>query len=401
MELSMGKKYHLFREEVRDFLEDSLTDDLRSDALLATSIFPDVERSLSWQRILNEKGWAAPNWPVEYGGTGWDPMQCLVYSEEAARAKAPRIIPMGIAMCGPCIIGCGTEEQKAHYLPKILNTEHVWCQGYSEPNSGSDLASLTCSAESDGEDYIVNGSKIWTSLAHQSNHIFCLVRTSNEGRPQQGITFLLIDMNTPGVTVDPILNLNRFHEQNSVFFDNVHVPKSNCIGQENGGWAVAKYLLKFERGEVLGPHTLVAQIEIIREAAKMQPTQDGSPLSKDQTFKRKLAKVEIDLQALVFSDHRMRSAKSPNDEPLGGASFIKILYSDLAQRMSTLHVEASGVNSMIFQPEALVPGNTVKALATETTKTAMARHLDNRATSIFAGSNEILRNIITKSVLGL
>lgn len=401
MEHSIDKKHSSFREEIRGFLQEHLTDDLRADAILATSVFPDVDRSLAWQRILHKKGWAAPNWPQKYGGPDWDTLQRHIFAEESVRAKAPRLIPMGIGMCGPAIIGCGSEEQKAHYLPKILSTEHVWCQGYSEPNAGSDLVSLSCSAVSDGDDYIINGSKIWTSQAHYATHIFCLVRTSTEGRPQQGVTFLLIDMNTPGITVNPILNLNRFHEQNSVFFDNVRVPKINRVGAENDGWTVAKYLLQFERGESLAPTTLADHIEMIKVAAKSQRVEDGSLLSEDQTFKRNLAKLEIDMQALIFTDHRLRSADTPAQEPLGGASLMKIIYSEMTQRISALHVEVSGINNLYFQPEALVPGNTVQALAHETTITAMARHLDSRAVTIFGGSNEIQRNIITKSVLGL
>lgn len=401
MEHSTDKYYGSFHGEICDFLEKNLTDNLRSDSILATSVFPDVERSLTWQRILHKQGWAAPNWPQQYGGPGWDTTQRHIFAEESARAKAPKLIPMGIGMCGPAIIGCGSEEQKAHYLPKILSTEHVWCQGYSEPNSGSDLASLSCAAVSDGDDYIVNGSKIWTSQAHDATHIFCLVRTSNEGKPQQGISFLLIDMNTPGITVNPILNLNRFHEQNSVFFDNVRVPKINRVGAENDGWTVAKYLLQFERGESLVPTLLADHIEMVKAAAITQVTEDGSLVADDQTFRRKLAKLEMDVQALMATDHRLRSAKTPAEVPLGGASLMKIIYSDMTQRISALHIEVSGLNNLYFQPEALAPGNTAQALAHETTKTAMARHLDSRSVTIFGGSNEIQRNIITKSVLGL
>lgn len=401
MEHLTDTNYSLFREEIRRFLDENLTDDLRSDSILATSVFPDVERSLTWQRILHKRGWAAPNWPQKYGGPNWDTAQRHIFAEESARAKAPKLIPMGIGMCGPAIIGCGSEEQKAYYLPKLLSTEHVWCQGYSEPNSGSDLASLSCAAVSDGDDYIINGSKIWTSQAQDATHIFCLVRTSTQGKPQQGISFVLIEMNTPGITVKPILNLNRFHEQNSVFFDNVRVPKVNRVGAENDGWTVAKYLLQFERGESLGPTLLADHIEMVKAAANTQRTEDGSLLSEDQTFRRKLAKLEIDMQTLMSTDYRLRSAQTPAEMPMGGASLMKIIYSDMTQRISALHVEVSGINNLYFQPEVLVPGNTVPALAHEATKTAMARHLDSRSVTIFGGSNEIQRNIITKSVLGL
>lgn len=397
----MDNKHVAFRQEVLDFLKETLTEDLRADATLATSVFPEVNRSLQWQRILHAKGWAAPNWPQEYGGPDWDTTQRHIFATECARAKTPRLIPMGIGMCGPAIIGYGTPEQKSHYLPKILSAEHIWCQGYSEPNAGSDLASLSCAAVPDGDNYIVNGSKIWTSQAHHATHIFCLVRTSSQGRPQQGISFLLIDMKTPGITVKPILNLNRVHEQNSVFFDNVRVPKANRIGAENDGWTVAKYLLQFERGESLNPTVLADQIDMIKAAAKTQRTENGSFLYDDKSFRRKLAKLEIDMHSFISTDHRLRSAKTPADEPLGGASLMKIVFSNMSQRVSALHVEVAGIDNLYFQPEALVPGNNVQALAHETNVTAMGRHLDGRSTTIFGGSNEIQHNIITKSVLGL
>lgn len=401
MHINFDPKYDLFREEVSAFLAEKLTDDLRAEARLATSIFPDAALSLEWQRILHKKGWAAPNWPVEYGGTGWDPTQRFIYVSEATAAHAPRIIQMGIGMCGPAIIGFGTAEQKAHYLPKMLSTEHVWCQGYSEPGAGSDLAALTCSAVRDGDDYVVNGAKIWTTMAHDATHIFCLVRTSTEGRPQQGISFLLIDMSSPGISIKPILNLNRFHEQNSVFFDNVRVPVANLIAGENAGWTVAKYLLEQERGEVLGPHSLVDQIGVIRNAARARQMPNGATLYDDPGFRRRLAALDVDLQALVYTDHRMRSAGSPEHEPLGGASMIKVLYSELAQALSALRVEAAGPQSLVFQPDALTPGNNVAPLVDPLSRTAMPQHLNNRAASVFAGSDEVQRNIVAKSVLGL
>ena len=401
MEQVLDDTYSAFRDEVRAFLQANLTDDLRAEAILATSVFPDVERSLKWQRILNDQGWVAPNWPAEYGGPGWDTTQRHIFATECARAQAPRLIPMGVGMCGPAIIGHGTEEQKAYYLPRILSGEHVWCQGYSEPNSGSDLSSLSCAAVSDGDDYIVNGSKIWTSQAHFATHIFCLVRTATTGRQQQGITFLLIDMKTPGITIKPIHNLNRHREQNTVFFDNVRVPKANRIGAENDGWTVAKYLLQFERGESVVPTVLLDQIERIHLAAGTQRTEDGGLLSDDPAFRRKLARLEIDMQAFIGLDHRLRSAKSPADGPMGAASLMKIAYSNLSQKVTALQVEVAGLNGLYFQPEVLVPGNTAEPLADPQTITAMPRHLDARATTIYGGSNEIQYNIISKAVLGL
>ncbi|WP_293677238.1 acyl-CoA dehydrogenase family protein, partial [uncultured Phenylobacterium sp.] len=242
-----------FRDEVRTFLDEHLTPELRQAAARTTSVFTEPRYSLPWQRILHARGWVAPSWPVEYGGTGWNEVQRSIFAAECARASAPGLAPMGLRMAGPVIMGYGTEEQKAHYLPRILSGEDYWCQGYSEPGSGSDLASLQLQAISDGDDYVLSGSKIWTTHAQHANRMFLLARTSREGKNQQGITFLLMDMATPGITVKPIITLAGEHEVNQVFFDNVRVPKSGRLGQENQGWTVAKYLLEFERGGAYAP----------------------------------------------------------------------------------------------------------------------------------------------------
>ena len=248
MDLRVPEQERHFREEVRAFLDESLTPEILEAGRKTTSVFAPVKEAMAWQRLLHAKGWAAPHWPKEYGGTGWSVGQRAVFAEELVRAEAPPLIPMGLQMCGPCLIGFGTEEQKAHYLPRILSGEDVWCQGYSEPGAGSDLASLKTFAESDGDDYVINGTKIWTTYAHHANRMFLLVRTRRDGKPQAGITFLLLDMNTPGITVEPIVGLDEVPEQCQVFFDNVRVPKRNRVGEENDGWTVAKYLLTFERG---------------------------------------------------------------------------------------------------------------------------------------------------------
>ncbi len=236
-----------FRQEVRGWIAANLTDDLRDAAARATSVFVDKPHAMAWQAILHRHGWAAPHWPREYGGTGWDETQRHIFDSELAAAGAPSLSPMGLRMVAPCIMRFGTPEQKAHYLPRILSGEDFWCQGYSEPQAGSDLASLSLRAERDGDDYVLNGSKIWTTHAHFANRMFCLVRTSRDGRPQQGITFLLLDMALPGIEVRPILTLSGDHDFNQVFFDNVRVPQSGRLGEEDQGWGVAKYLLEFER----------------------------------------------------------------------------------------------------------------------------------------------------------
>ena len=272
MDISLTPAELAFRDEVRSFLDQHLTADLRRAGRLMTSVFADFSAAMAWQKILHEqKGWAAPHWPEQFGGTGWTVMQHYIYSEECAKAEAPALLPMGLQMLGPLLCGKGTPEQQAQYLPRMLTGEDFWCQGYSEPGSGSDLASLACKAERDGDHYVLNGSKIWTTYAHHANRMFCLVRTDNSGKPQQGITFLLLDMNTPGITVDPIWSFTEEHEQNQVFFENVRVPVANVIGRENDGWTVAKYLLEFERGGTaygprmrvgLGPRRTIAWLRL-------------------------------------------------------------------------------------------------------------------------------------------
>ncbi|HVK40991.1 MAG TPA: acyl-CoA dehydrogenase family protein, partial [Phenylobacterium sp.] len=266
MNLDLTGEELAFRQEVRSFLETSLTPELREVGRRATSVFTDKRHSLAWQKILHARGWAAPSWPVEYGGPGWSVMERHIFAAECARASAPNLAPMGLRMVGPVIMGFGTPEQKAHYLPRILSGEDYWCQGYSEPQAGSDLAALRLRAVRDGDHYVLSGSKLWTTHAHRANRMFCLVRTSAEGKPQAGITFLLLDMATPGVRVRPIITLAGEHEVNEVFFEDVRVPVSGRVGEENKGWTVAKYLLEFERGGGSAPG-LQVMLDRVRDAA--------------------------------------------------------------------------------------------------------------------------------------
>ena len=401
MDLTIPPEYHQFREEVRAFLEENLTDDLREDGRLATNVFPNPERSIAWQKICYRKGWGAPSWPIEYGGTGWDLLQRGIYAEESLKANAPQAWTSGLQMCGPCIMGFGTDAQKAFYLPRILSGQDWWCQGYSEPGSGSDLASLKTSAVADGDDYLVNGTKIWTSLAQHANRMFCLVRTSTEGRPQAGITFLLIDMDTAGITVKPIIGLDFAHELNTVFFDNVRVPKANRVGAENQGWSVAKYLLEFERGGAMFAPLLYHRLDLIRQAAKQETTADGGTLYHDRVFQRKLAAIEIEVAALEFTEHRLRAALSGGESPGPYSSLIFIRGNELTQTVSELFIETVGTHALPLQPEALIPGNEFDAIGPQYAITAMPRYLNGRATTIYGGSSEIQRGIIAKTVLGL
>lgn len=404
MQDATSQHYRAFREEVRRFIEDNLTDEMREAGRLQTG-FPNVEQSIAWQKVRHQRGWAAPSWPKEYGGPGWDEIQQSIFREEACKANAPTEHLQSLMMCGPCLMGHGSQEQKDYYLPKILSGEHIWCQGYSEPGAGSDLASLTTSAvveaDSDGDDYIVNGQKIWTSNAHEATHMFCLVRTSTQGRPQQGITFLLIDMQTPGITVEPIISLSGVHEQNTVFLDNVRVPQVNRVGEENDGWTVAKYLLEFERGTLVISPMLRKNLGLVRLSAANETTADGQALLDDRVFRRKLAELEIDMDILEFNENRLISAAAEGHSPGLLASLVKIVSGELVQGIDKLGTEAAGLHSLVFQPEAMVPGNRADVVGPDHALIAMPRYLDNRGVTIAGGSSEVQRNILAKSVLGL
>jgi len=400
MNLDLSPEERAFRDEVRAFLDASLTPELREAGRRVTSVFTEKRYSLAWQKILHGRGWVAPSWPKQYGGTGWSDMQRYIFSAECARAGAPGLAPMGLRMVGPCIMRYGTEAQKAHYLPRILSGEDYWCQGYSEPGSGSDLASLQMKAVSDGDVYVLNGSKIWTTHAHLANRMFCLVRTRFDGKPQAGITFLLLDMATPGITVKPIITLAGEHEVNQVFFDDVRVPKSGRLGEENDGWTVAKYLLEFERGGGSGAGLKIA-LGRIRDLASKQNGDDGERLIDDESFASRLAAASIAVEAIEMTEHRVMSALSAGKNPGPASSMLKMQGTEAMQRLDELAIEAVGVHAAVDQPEARVPGSNVAPIGPPEGMLAMARYLNNRAASIYGGSNEIQRDIIARLVLGL
>lgn len=393
--------YTNFRAEIRAFLEESLTDDMREAGRLNTNPFPDLKQVIAWQKARHRRGWAAPSWPREYGGPGWDEIQQTIFREEACKLDAPGEHVQSLMMCGPCLIGHGSQEQKDYYLPRILSAEHVWCQGYSEPESGSDLASLKTTAVPDGDDYIVNGAKIWTSDAHRATHMFCLVRTSNEGRPQQGITFLLIDMKTPGITVKPIINLAGVHEQNTVFFDDVRVPQRNRVGDENHGWTVAKYLLEFERGTQCLAPVLRKRLENIKKSAASECNAYGSRLLDDPAFRRKLAKMRIELHVLDSYEQQIIVMVAAGNCPGMSAPVVKNMGMELLQNFDKLAIEAAGLHTLVSQPEALEPGNSVARIGPDYALTPTPRYLSNRGLTIASGTSEVQRGIIAKSVLGL
>jgi len=400
LNLELSPEEAAFRDEVRAFLDTALTPELRAAGQRTTSVFTDKRYSIEWQKILYAKGWVAPSWPKEYGGTGWNEMQRYIFARECARAGAPGLAPMGLRMVAPAIMRFGTAEQKVHYLPRILSGEDYWCQGYSEPGSGSDLASLQLRATSDGNDYILNGSKIWTTHAQWADRIFCLVRTRADGKPQAGITFLLIDMKSPGISVKPIVTLAGEHEVNQVFFDDVRVPKANRLGEENQGWTVAKYLLEFERGggSAAGLKVSLARIRAIAET---EPGDDGCMLIENSSFSSKLAAAEIVIEAVEMTEHRVMCAFSAGANPGPASSMLKAQGTEAMQRLDELAIEACARYATVEQSEARKVGSNVTPVGPAHSLFAMPRYLNNRAASIYGGSNEIQRNIIAQLVLGL
>jgi len=389
-----------FTDEVRTFLSENLTPDLRRAGEMCAGIYADQPVAVEWHRILNAQGWAVPAWPVEYGGTGWDLDQHAVFQREQTLAGAPVVTPNATRMVGPVVMAFGTQAQKDHYLPRIRTGDDWWAQGYSEPGSGSDLASLQCRAERDGDDYVINGSKIWTTHAQWSNKIFCLVRTDTSGKPQQGITFLLFDIDLPGIEIKPLISISGDHEFNQVFFDDVRVPVSGLLGEENDGWTVAKYLLQHERG---GSYAVGLKIRLqkISDFAATEVSGNGTTLADDPDFKRAVAATRIELDVLEGFEQRLFSAVR-SGEPIGSlSSAIKVRGTEMRQRVTELGIEAVGYYGLPYQPEARTFRSNVEPLGSALAATSMPQYLNDRAASIYAGSNEIQRNIMSKAVLGL
>ena len=364
MNIKLAREDEAFRGEIRAFLDGSLTETLRDAARKRTSLWQDIDASMKWQRILYAKGWAAPDWPVKFGGTGWSLVQRYIFAQECARAEAPALIPMSLRMCGPMLIGYGTDKQKSHYLPRILSGEDIWCQGYSEPSSGSDLASLQTRAVANGDDYVVNGTKIWTSYAQHANMMFALVRTKTDGKKQEGISFLLIDMTTPGITVRPIINIAGVHELNQVFFEDVRVPIVNRVGKENDGWTVAKYLLEFERfsmGSVELRRTL-GRIEALSKTTRS----DGESLRNNSDFIRNLKYLQVKATMLEASEQRVLANLSAGKPPGPVSSALNSQNAEILQETDTLGLEALGYYANPYQPTALEVGQTSRRLDRQT-----------------------------------
>lgn len=393
MDLSYTQDEQDFRQEVRSFFEENLPKDISDQVRTGRELNKaDIER---YQAILNKQGWLAPTWPREHGGAEWSPVQRHIFEEEACAAHAPATLPFGVYMLGPVLLKFGSPEQCATILPRILSGEDWWCQGYSEPGAGSDLASLKTRAIRDGDHYIVNGQKTWTTLGQHANKIFCLVRTSTEGKPQQGISFLLIDMDTPGIELRPIRLIEGGFEVNEIFFTDVKVPVSNLVGEENQGWTIAKYLLGHERTNIAG---VGGAQEALRQviALARTTTRAGRRLIDDPLFAARLARVQIDLEAMTVTNLRMLADAAQGGAPGAEASMLKIKGTVIRQELDDLARRALGPAAAPMASDELA--NTLPTADAE--QRNAATYFNNRKISIFGGSNEIQRNILTQITMG-
>ena len=407
MDLEFSKEDLAFRDEVRAFIAEAFDDDMRAHSAQSKNAHIDKAGQVRWLKRLNDKGWIAPDWPKEYGGTGWSHAQKYIFDMEMALAGAPSTSNMGLKMCAPVVMAFGTPEQKAQHLPKILSTDAWWCQGYSEPGSGSDLASLSMKAERDGDYYVLNGSKIWTTYAQWADWMFCLVRTSNEDIRQKGISFLLLEMNTPGITIVPLPTLDGppegDQEINQVFFENVRVPVANRIGEEGQGWTYAKYLLQFERGNPYAAG-LTNQLNKVRKIASLEPSDGGGRMIDDPDFRKKLSEMQIKVDVLNATELRMFSARTSGEAMGAASSMLKLEGSQAQQAVTELALEAAGIYAQPFVRDtwAEIRGERNEPRAgPDYAATLAPTYFNYRKTSIYAGSNEIQHNIMAKMVLGL
>ena len=398
MNVNFTEKELAFREEVRAFFKDKYPADIK--AKQAQGVYLSKADHVAWQKALFDQGWAGINWPVEHGGTGWSQTEKYIYANEAAEAKAPRIIPFGLSMVAPVIYTYGNEEQKARFLPDILASNVWWCQGYSEPNSGSDLASLKTKAVRDGDHYIVSGTKTWTTLAQHADWIFCLVRTDDSGRKQEGISFLLIDMNDPGVTVTPIITIDGIREINEVHFDSVRVPVSNLIGEEGKGWTYAKVLLTHERTGIARVAESKARLKSIKKMLDETPA-GVEDVRSNSVFMARLLEIEVELKAIEYTELRVLSSVSTGKAPGPESSILKIKGTEIMQALDEIVVEIAGIYALPFVPEQYQAGFDGESVGPLFAAKAAPVYYNNRKVSIYGGTNEIQKNIIAKQVLGL
>ena len=398
MELGFTKEELAFRDEVREFIDANLPDRIRDK--LKDGRHASKEDMVEWTRILHKKGWSVPKWPVEHGGCDWTPIQQYIFSEELAAAPAPEPLPFGYSMVGPVIYTFGNQKQKDYYLPRIADLTDWWCQGFSEPGAGSDLASLKTRAVRDGDHYIVNGQKTWTTLGQHADWIFNLVRTDTDVKKQEGISFLLIDMKTPGITVRPIQTIDGGHEVNEVFFDDVKVPVENLVGEENKGWDYAKFLLSNERVGIARVGASKARIRRIRELAALEKVGEGRVID-DPRFRTKLSEVEIELKALEMTQLRVLAteAKQGKGRPNPASSVLKIKGSEIQQATTELLMDVVGPYALPRAPEE--EGWNEPPVGPDWADAVAPSYFNMRKVSIYGGSNEIQKNIIAKAILGL
>lgn len=388
-----------FQDEVKTFLNNEFPAEYR--AKIDANQRLSKEEIVNWQKILYKKGWVAPSWPEEYGGTGWNSIQRHIFATEMGLIGAPEPVPFGMKMVAPIIMAYGNDEQKARFLPDILESNVWWCQGYSEPNAGSDLASLKTSAVRDGDHYIVNGAKTWNTYGQYADWIFCLVRTDNTVKKQEGISFLLIDMKTPGVSLKPIYLIDGHAEVNEVFFDDVKVPVENLIGEENKGWTYAKVLLTHERTNISGVPRGKRRLRALKRIAAETDDGFGNSMMENQTFKNRVANLEIELQALEYAELRTLASVSAGKAPGPESSILKIVGTELAQQIDEIFMDLAAYNCLPFVPEQFEDGFQGDAVGTGNSAAYGLTYFNNRKASIYGGSNEVQRNIICKAVLGL
>ncbi len=398
MDLQFTPEEEAFRAEVRAFLQDKLPKPLAAKVKAGQRLTKADQEN--WHAILNNKGWLAYHWPKEHGGTGWTAIQKFIFDDECALAGGPRLVPFGLSMLGPVLIKYGNDEQKKHWLPRILNGADWWCQGYSEPGAGSDLASLKTTAVRNGDHYVVNGQKTWTTQGQHANMMFCLVRTNKEVKAQQGISFVLIDMNQPGVEVRPIRTLDGDKEVNEVFLTDVKVPLENLVGEENKGWTYAKYLLTYERTGIAGVGFSMAALEKLKIIAQ-RVQRNGKPLIEDPQFATRMAKIEIDLENMKTTNLRVIAAVAGGGVPGAESSMLKIKGTVIRQELLSLIRRAMGPYALPFIEEAQFAEYADAPVGEPEAATAAAAYFNYRKLSIFGGSNEIQRNIISKMILGL
>jgi alkylation response protein AidB-like acyl-CoA dehydrogenase len=404
MRLAFNDDELAFQKEVRDWLAANMPLEVAEESRRSRTSHVSKERLLQWQKKLAGRGWLCPNWPKEYGGPGWNSTQKFIFEMEMARADSPYLSSFSIKMVAPVLMKYGSAEQKQRFLPKIAAAEELWCQGYSEPGSGSDLASLRTKAERQGDHYIVNGQKIWTTNAHYADWIFCLVRTSNEGKRQEGISFLLIDMKSPGIKIDPIYLVDGTrtpmrHEVNQVFFTDVKVPVENLVGEENKGWTYAKYLLEFERGgQAHGPRLRKA-FRHLQTLSKSQ-LDAGEPLSASAQWREKMAALEMEIDAVEMNEMMFYSSLKIGDAPGNMGSVVKMRGTEVGQKVTELAVEAVGWYGAPFTELRNYDSNIVP-VGGDYVDDVSPRYFNTRKTTIYGGSSEVQRNVLAKAMLGL